>query len=389
MRGFRSLGAYIDEDMESILKRLSETAQLLNKTPEEVVVKAFNDDRGLLPEITADCLTIQQLDNIWPVLNVFHLLHVQDCLFCQKLIEAAFPLVLLKDHYPEVIDQIQKLKIDFIEKCPSCQYLNWPKLGDQEFIPTPLRRNLSHVQDCLFCQFVIHCREIERHNFRMSCLDMEGWYVYPLFSPNDLHHITEHVIKECSCPVEKCSRWTPIRFRVNALRDREWYQQLKRHPLTWLKFRAWFDRKIKRNIGDFVSSWNFHFGSMGPFSGKHPWSIWGTENGLLRLLTADDLTLEESLYKELLENPENELEITERLIATFEDFKPQDWTYKLPDYPLLWNRRHLIEFMRLVDESSQRGITIKELKSIEAEEDRKIDEQVEADLEDLRKKGLM
>ena len=215
---------------------------------------------------------------------------------------------------------------------------------------------------------------------------MEGWHVYPLFSPDDLHYITEHVIKECSCPVEKCSRWTPIRFRANALRDRERYQQLKGQFSSWLRYRVWLDQKIKMNIGDFISSWRFHFGSMGPFSGRHPWSIWKNEDGLLRLLTADSLTMEEALYKELLENPENEREITKKLITTFSDYKPQDWTYKLPDYPLLWNRRTLIEFMRLEDESLRRGITVEELRAIEAEQDRKIDEEVEAS---LIRRGLM
>lgn len=377
MLNWRSLKSYTEEDIESILNRLGIMAGLLNVTSEELVVRAFTEDGKQVPQKTNDCFTIAELESSWPRISGGH---VCDCVFCQELIQAAFPGLLVRAD-ADLVNEIEKVKTRFVGKCPSCRPTA-VQFGKQKFFPIPLRNKLSHVQQCLFCQLLIHYHRDgkNRNFFSFSCLDMDGWRVYPLFHPKNLHHITKHCIKECRCVSEdeKCHGRAVLRFRFNALRDRPQFQQLKSQLAIQLKWHFFINRFIKKPLGDAMTSYRFHCDM---FTKKHPWSIWKSEDGLLRLLTADNLSFEECLYKELLENPEREQEIVGRLIATFRDYKPWDWTYKLPDRPLLWNRATVIEFLRLESESRQQGISVEELKTREAEEERRITNEIDEEIQ--------
>lgn len=383
MPNWRSMKAYTEEGMDSILNRLGETARRLNVTSEELVVRAFSKGSAQIPQETVDCYTIEELEIHWPY--IFRPEHICNCVFCQELIKAAFPGLLVEAD-SDFANEANKVKKHFNGICQSCYSGTIIKFGNQQFFPIPLRRSLSHVRQCLFCQLLIHYHRDEKDDrLGLSCLDMNGWRVYPLFHPDDLHNITEHVIKTCHCVIgdEKCSGRAVLRFRLNALRDRPLFQQLKRQPMSRLKRQVLVSRFVKKPIGDYIS-WRRFRRNM--FTKKHSWSIWKSEDGLLRLLTADVLSYEEHLYQWLLEEPEKEEEIVSRLIATFPDYKPWDWTYKLPDRPLLWNRATIIDFLRLENESHRRGISVEELKALESEEDTKIHEEVEAT---LRAKGRL
>lgn len=376
MRNWRSMQAYTEEGMESILGRLDETAAYLGLTSEEIVVRAFTENGAQVQQKTSDCFTLKELEISWPHIPV----HVNGCVFCQELVKAAFPGLLVEaDSY--LVSEVDRVESYFLRKCPSCNF-SAARFGEQLFFPIPLRNNLDHVRQCLFCQLIIHYKRVGREDdLGLSHLDMNGWRVYPLFHPQDLHHITEQVIKRCNHVVEKCNGWAVFRFRFNALRDRPLFRQLKRQPVTQLKWQAFVGGFVKKPIGGMISSYRFH---RDMFTKKHPWSIWKSEDGLLRLLTVDGLSYEEGLYKELLEHPEREQDIVGQLIDTFDEYEPLDWTYNLPDKPLLWNRATLIEFLRLESESRKRGISIEELEALEAEEDRKTDEEITAR---LRAKG--
>lgn len=378
MTNLRSFQTYREDSMESIFGRLAETAQRLGVTQEELVVQAFTQNGKPVPQKTANCFTIEELESDWPYIPM----HVRNCDFCQRLVLSAFPGV-LAELGSKLIDEASEVWVNFHGKCLACRSARW--FGKQRFYPLPLRKDLNHVQECLFCQFLIHYhRDGKRGRLGLDCLDMDGWRIYPLFHPNDLHNITEHVIKTCHCVIgdEKCSGRAVLRFQFNALRDRPLFQLLKRQSAAQLKWQALVNRFVKKPIGDVISYYRF---SRDMFTKKHPWPIWKNEDGLLRLLTADNLSLEERLYKELLENPEREQEIVGRLVATFLGYKPWSWEYKLPDQPLLWNRLTIIDFLRLENKSRQRGISIEEQKVIERAEDKKMMEEIIAKHEEEEK----
>lgn len=375
-RSIASMRAYLDEDMDSILTRLDETAKHWGQTREEMIVWIFAG-KAMVGLKTPDCLTIEGLEKCWPYLNSLQYRHIKGCTFCQEVIKAAFPGVLV-DENSSLVDEIYAtlrpnncgirgmpsphvMSIEF-GKSP-CQQ------GGQRFFTIPLRNELSHVQQCLFCQLIIHYQIIGRG---LSCLNMYAWQVYPIFGPKSQHHITENMIKRCNCVVEKCNSWAVSRFCFNALRDRPKFLRLKEKPKSQLKLQITLHR-MKKFTGNVISA---HRAASSPFPIHHPWSVWNTNDSLLRLLTADNLSHEERLYKELLEYPEKTTEIIDKLIATFDGYEAMDWTYKLQDRPLLWNRRKVTEFIRLDSESRRRGISMEELKAIEAERDRKIFEEV-------------
>jgi len=53
---------------------------------------------------------------------------------------------------------------------------------------------------------------------------------------------------------------------------------------------------VQRYVGDWISNYRFRFGPDGPFSKRHPWSVWNNEDRMLKLLGPTDLLSEEELF---------------------------------------------------------------------------------------------
>lgn len=175
--------------------------------------------------------------------------------------------------------------------------LNPVDIGRDRVILIPRHPDQTeHHKNCVHCQLVLQYHQFWRRSmsFRGECFDTKTWSLFPVYSQENQADLEEHIF---GCHF--CSPTIVNRLKINFQRDQQSFQKLLAKLASTRDIQS-FIRGTRRPIGDFISSWRFHFGGDGPFATKHPWSVWGLEDRIAKLVRADGLSDKEILYRRAL-----------------------------------------------------------------------------------------
>lgn len=154
----------------------------------------------------------------------------------------------------------------------------------------------EHMKNCNHCQLVLQYHQFQGHSmsFRGECFDTKTWKLFPVYSKDDQADLEGHAF---SC--YWCSPSIVNRLKINFQRDQLAFRALEL-KMALLRNAKTVVRNTRRPVGDFISSWRFHFGGDGPFATRHPWSVWGLEDRMAKLVKAEGLSDKEVLYRKAL-----------------------------------------------------------------------------------------
>ena len=150
----------------------------------------------------------------------------------------------------------------------------------------------EHHKNCPHCLLILQYHFLQSSSpfLTEDCLDAKGWRTFPVFYPDDQKQIKKHV---ANCT--RCRQLVSNRVRTNFIQDKDLFNKFAGKSKLTLKV-----QRVKRNIQSYVGNWvsGFRFESVpyGPFSNKHPWSVWNNEDRMLKLLGPKDLLSEEEQF---------------------------------------------------------------------------------------------
>lgn len=386
----------VNYDPQKTVKDAQEVARRLDITLEEIVLRAITGDKECLPKKTNECFQLFDLDKIWPNISESQLSHLQKCGFCQKLIKICYPILYLgsvnkakglfapKEERVNIIDrqrEIITVKKYFVSKCPFCA--DPVVVGEDLIILLPLWESQSnHISSCAYCQLLRQHAEAETFDqFKGhygGCLDIKSWQVYPLYSNNDQKIIFDH-IQDCK---ESCGFLALLRLEINHLVDVEFYKRFSDYSQPALRTKVWLKELVKRPIGDWISSWRFHFNPMGPFASRHEWAIWNDEDRILKMLGSNNLSEAEKIYKNLLSG-KNSLEDCAQELKKMLPNCVGDHQFSVEGdgcRPLGSSWAEVEDYLYLDEESRKRGVSIEDLKKREEKDFEKIRQQSELEM---------
>jgi len=175
--------------------------------------------------------------------------------------------------------------------------LNPIDVGRDRIILIPRKpEQTEHVKNCNHCQLILRYHRLQGQSmsFRGECYDTKTWKLFPVFGQDDQKDLEKHAFGCCHCSPHIVSG-----LRINFQRDQLAFRELVSKSASVRNIKT-FIRDTRRPVGDFISSWRFHFGGDGPFATRHPWSVWGLEDRMAKLVKGDKLTDKEALYREVL-----------------------------------------------------------------------------------------
>ena len=305
---------------------------LLRKDLEERVI---NSDYKTTHYRTSSCLNTDILKLRWPKLQPEELGHLNGCEYCQRLVKnwpRTLPVLYLgpskiffcvaKKEDPELagdflsfftFPEFNYLKKELSEvKEKAClgeghgssqwtnnlrqchkNCFNPIEVGKDQVVFLPRKTELTeHHRNCPHCQLVLqyHFLQSNRDFLTPDCLDAKGWRNFPIFYPEDQKYIKKHIT---NC--DKCRQLVSDRVYINFVQDKELFSKFAKQSESFLSLKE-MKRQVQRYVGDWIFSYKFHFGPDGPFSQRHPWSIWNNEDRMLKLLWPTDLLSEEELF---------------------------------------------------------------------------------------------
>ena len=167
------------------------------------------------------------------------------------------------------------------------------EVGKDQVVFLPRKKELTeHHRNCPHCQLILqyHFLQSNRDFLTPDCLDAKGWRNFPIFYPEDQKYIKKHIT---NC--DKCRQLVSDRVYINFVQDKELFSKFAKQSESFLSLKE-MKRQVQRYVGDWIFSYKFHFGPDGPFSQRHPWSIWNNEDRMLKLLWPTDLLSEEELF---------------------------------------------------------------------------------------------
>lgn len=175
--------------------------------------------------------------------------------------------------------------------------LNPIDVGRDRIILIPRKsEQTEHVKNCNHCQLILRYHRLrgESMSFRGECYDTKTWRLFPVFSKDDQIDLEKH-----SFGCRSCSQHIVNGLRINFQRDQLTFQKLVSKSASVRNIKTLI-RDTRRPVGDFISSWRFHFGGDGPCATRHPWSVWGLEDRMAKLVKGEGLSDKEALYRESL-----------------------------------------------------------------------------------------
>ncbi len=175
--------------------------------------------------------------------------------------------------------------------------LNPVGVGRDRIILIPRKpEQTEHVKNCRHCQLILRYHRLQGQSmsFRHDCFDTKTWRLFPVYSRDDQGDLEKHAF---GCYF--CSPHIVNGLLINFQRDQRVFRDLVSKSASVRNIRT-FIRNIRRPVGDFISSWRFHFGGDGLFATRHPWSVWGLEDRMAKLVKDEGLSDKEALYREAL-----------------------------------------------------------------------------------------
>lgn len=369
-----------DTPWAEIESGLKELASRRNIRYEHAIIQALRPGEDWSQHVQSpDCLNLSDLAAQWPDIPRQSKEHLRECGFCQILVRAAFPILEVEPFSNEDRGEFAfAAQLPETDGCPFRHAGGWFGAKPVHFLP--MRGQYDHWQDCMYCLLLIHYHDIARWpHFAGRCLDLKSWQVYPVYHPEDQNTLMEHIR---SCEHGHCALWVPFRFEFNLRRDWRLYRELSRQPRFVLNFRQFVRARFKKPLGDFISSWRFHFGPDAMFSRRHPWAIWDDTDRMLKLLRGQSFDYTERLYRSVLAGETQTLDAHILLWKKYPTPRKDRAKYLLPEHPLQYERFHLEEYLRRDARARKLGIAMEALAELEEREDEELQAR-------MKKAGLM